>query len=170
MKDKTSIYLSGYDDNLLPFIRQAASHHMQDIDIIDKKEHADLAISIPQSFLTPVRIGKILDHIEKILFENNYHTDVSYKNYHLNMKDGVLDIDGKSYPLGLREVDLCASLLKSGDRGCSRDDLLHKVWGYRADLETHALETQIYRLRQKIEKTPDEPKIIITIDGGYKFT
>ena len=164
------IHLVNIADEALPFIRKAMANHIQDVEIIEKNGDYDLSVSLPHSIQKPMRIGTVFDRIEKVLFENNYNTDVVYKHYHLNMRDNSFKIDQISHALSVRETELCAHLLKAGEKGCSRESLLKNVWGYRSDLETHALETQIYRLRQKIEKTPDSPQIIVTIEGGYKFS
>lgn len=169
MSGIAKIKLEKCNNDALPFIKKASQYHIQGIEIIDEINDADITVSLPESMMKPVRVGTIIDYIEKILFDHNYNIDVLYKDYHLNIRDNDLKIGKKSYPLSARETDLCAYLLRAGDKGCHRETLLNHVWGYRADLETHALETQIYRLRQKIEKSPDNPKIIVTIDGGYKF-
>ena len=57
----------------------------------------------------------------------------------------------------------------AGEEGCTREVLLHKIWGYKSDLDTHTLETHIYRLRQKIEAEPDFPNHLLTIENGYKL-
>jgi hypothetical protein len=51
----------------------------------------------------------------------------------------------------------------------TRDDLLRDVWNYAADVDTHTIETHIYRLRQKIETDPEKPKILLTRKDGYQL-
>lgn len=62
------------------------------------------------------------------------------------------EADGEHIELTAREAELVTALLAAGEAGLAREDLLRDVWGYASDLETHTLETHIYRLRQKIEK------------------
>ena len=51
----------------------------------------------------------------------------------------------------------------------SREELLEQVWGYRKSSDTRLVNVHIQRLRSKVEKDPDDPKIIQTVRGiGYK--
>ena len=45
----------------------------------------------------------------------------------------------------------------------------NKVWGYSSDLETHTVETHIYRLRKKIKGKFDDENLIISDDAAYKM-
>ena len=47
--------------------------------------------------------------------------------------------------------------------------LQKKVWGHNSNLETHTVETHIYRLRKKIAKEFEDDKFIISSDNGYKI-
>jgi two-component system alkaline phosphatase synthesis response regulator PhoP len=52
----------------------------------------------------------------------------------------------------------------------SRNDLLHEVWGYEDGTFTRTVDVHIASLRQKLEKDPKKPELILTVPGmGYKF-
>ena len=63
-------------------------------------------------------------------------------------------------------------LAEHAERPVSRDELLHKVWGYGRDLdiETRTVDIHIAKLRRKIEPNPKEPVNLITVRGaGYRL-
>ncbi len=66
-----------------------------------------------------------------------------------------------------KEVAILSHLAELKGSTISKEDLLSCVWDYAQGVETHTLETHIYRLRQKIENDPSKPKIILTMDDGY---
>ncbi len=57
----------------------------------------------------------------------------------------------------------------SGDIVIGRDVMLDELWCYNAGVDTHTLETHIYRLRQKIERDPSDAKLLVTEQGGYRL-
>jgi DNA-binding response OmpR family regulator len=69
--------------------------------------------------------------------------------------------------LTIKEVALLRSLQRARNRVVDRQDLLNQVWGYHASVRTHTLETHIYRLRQKIERDPTQPRLLVTRRTGY---
>jgi len=71
--------------------------------------------------------------------------------------------------LTIKEVALLRSLHRARNRMVSRQELLDQVWGYHASVRTHTLETHVYRLRQKIEKDPAQPSLLITHRDGYSL-
>jgi DNA-binding response OmpR family regulator len=76
---------------------------------------------------------------------------------------------GKKVRLTEKETQILKHLYRAGSKTVSRDDLLVDVWGYRADIATHTLETHIYRLRQKLEAGGGEARLLVTEPGGYRL-
>jgi DNA-binding response OmpR family regulator len=76
---------------------------------------------------------------------------------------------GQAMRLTDKEKDILLLLGEAKGAVVSRETLLEKVWAYAPNLETHTLETHIYRLRQKIEKDPARPEILLTDGSGYKI-
>ncbi len=68
-----------------------------------------------------------------------------------------------------KESSLLKYLYRAGNRVVSRALLLNEVWGYNSSVNTHTLETHIYRLRQKIEQDPSNAELLVTETGGYRL-
>ncbi|MEV0097177.1 response regulator transcription factor [Streptomyces sp. NPDC050738] len=77
--------------------------------------------------------------------------------------------DGSELALTLREFDLLEYLLRHPGQACSRERLMHEVWGWEfGDLST--VTVHVRRLRGKIESDPGAPVLIQTVWGvGYRF-
>ncbi len=75
----------------------------------------------------------------------------------------------KKIRVTFKETALLKYLYRNANMVVGRDILLEEVWGYSADVTTHTLESHMYRLRQKIESDPFDPKILITEPGGYRL-
>lgn len=119
----------------------------------------------------PVRAADLIDAMRRA-----YHLSKEVPE-EIRIGDGTLDtvdclwIRMGELPVRLTEKEVSILLHLHGASGVSvtREDLLHRVWAYASDAETHTLETHIYRLRQKIEKDPAAPAILLTDDAGYKI-
>ena len=81
----------------------------------------------------------------------------------------LLDENKNQIRLTDMEVAILKNLYRSEKPVVSREKLLLEIWGYNAEANTHTIETHIYRLRQKIEQDPKEPKILITEKDGYRL-
>lgn len=67
------------------------------------------------------------------------------------------------------EFDLLLALAKRPNQVLSREELLEEVWGYRNAADTRLVNVHVQRLRAKVEKDPENPKIVITVRGiGYR--
>ena len=67
-----------------------------------------------------------------------------------------------------KEINTITYLSKS-DKPVSIDELQEKVWSYQSDMETHTVETHIYRLRKKILNTFNDKDFIISEKNGYQI-
>lgn len=117
-----------------------------------------------RSFKVPVRIGQLIDFMNKKVVVQGF----AFGPFSLDTRARLLKRENaEAITLTDREIDILCHLYEGGEAGVSREVLLQNVWGYREDLETHTLETHIYRLRQKIEDDPGNPKILLTTESGY---
>jgi two-component system OmpR family response regulator len=79
--------------------------------------------------------------------------------------------DGTTLPLSTGEYDLLIVLVERPQRVLSRDQLLDLARGRAANALDRSIDTQVSRLRKKLERDPADPKIIKTVwGGGYMFT
>jgi two-component system, OmpR family, response regulator len=82
----------------------------------------------------------------------------------------LLRDDGVTVPLSTGEYDLLITLVERPQRMLSREQLLDLARGRSAAAFDRSIDTQISRLRKKLERDPGEPKIIKTVwGGGYMF-
>jgi DNA-binding response OmpR family regulator len=92
---------------------------------------------------------------------------------------GDLDIDagsrevtkgGRELKLTAKEFDLLWFLASHPRRVFSRGQLMDRVWGYEAALDTGTVTVHVRRLREKIEDDPSHPRLVETVWGvGYRF-
>jgi DNA-binding response OmpR family regulator len=79
------------------------------------------------------------------------------------------DVEG-SVRMSHKEYAILQYLHSRKNEIVSRYDLLHQVWGYDETPTTRTVDNFIVRLRQKIERDPNDPQVIITVHGtGYKL-
>jgi DNA-binding CsgD family transcriptional regulator len=126
---------------------------------------------LPLSGTKPRRLGAVLRQIGQMLAQPVlYIGDIAIGSYVFKPQErSLMRPDGEEIALTDREVDILAYLVRSPGKPVSRDELLKNVWQYQEGIDTHTLETHIYRLRQKIEVSAEEPRILLTVGGGYSL-
>jgi DNA-binding response OmpR family regulator len=125
----------------------------------------------------PFSIRELLARIKAVLRRGEDRAQSKNKN-NLN-KIGKIEIDFSSYnafedglsvQMSHKEFEILNFLWNRKNSTVSRDDLLNSVWGYDESPTTRTVDNFILKLRQKIEKDPNHPKIILTVHGiGYKL-
>lgn len=125
------------------------------------------ALKIP----VPCRIGAVLKAVRAALAQARRGEGVAVGPYTLFPDEAVLVPGDGGAPVRLtdRERDTLAALARAPDRRLDRKALLESVWGYAQGVETHTVETHIYRLRQKIESDPANPSVLLTDGQGYRL-
>jgi len=79
--------------------------------------------------------------------------------------------DGKLVPLSAREFQLLRYFVENRGATLSRAEILKEVWGYSARTLTRTIDVHVSSLRQKLEKDPKQPELILTVAGiGYKLS
>ena len=116
----------------------------------------------------PLKISKIIETINinflKIKF--NQQSDIDLGNYKLNLNSRNIFDEDKELSLTEKEADIII-FLKNSKKPVSIDELQIHVWGHSSKLETHTVETHIYRLRKKINDTFDDNNFIKSSKSGY---
>ncbi len=77
---------------------------------------------------------------------------------------------GNRHRLLAKEVDLLRYLIRHAGRVVDRAEILREVWGYETYPTTRTVDTHVFKLRQKLEETADQPRHLVTVHGvGYKL-
>lgn len=121
----------------------------------------------------PFRLGVLVARLHAQLRSHEASTDAVFTigpfTFHPTAKMLVESGSRKKVRLTEKEVAILRFLYRAGDKPVSRETLLGEVWGYNAGVNTHTLETHVYRLRQKIERDPARAEILVTAPGGYRL-
>jgi len=88
----------------------------------------------------------------------------------LNAATREVHRDGELMKLTAKEFDLLWFLASNPNHVFSRDQLMDRVWGYAAALDTGTVTVHVRRLREKIERDPAQPEVLETVWGvGYRL-
>ena len=132
----------------------------------------DGSVEGAEPLLKPFRIGTLLTLLRNRLREAG-HDQQSYTigpySFRLAAKLLLDAATGRTVRLTEKEAAILDFLRRAGPTVISRDALLGEVWGYQAGVDTHTLETHIYRLRRKIEADPANARLLVTESGGYRL-
>ena len=116
----------------------------------------------------PIKISNLIDQLNARLIQQNYSTqsNINIKKYLLDTNSRILKKTDKELKLTEREIDTII-FLKNKNKPVKVNVLQKEVWKYGEDLETHTVETHIYRLRKKIKDTFDDDSFIQSKKDGY---
>jgi len=116
----------------------------------------------------PIKIRPIVEKINLNLLKQNFsvQSEIEIKGYNLNLNSRQISRNNKKLNLTERETDIIMFLFNS-KKPQSINILQKDVWGHNLNLDTHTVETHIYRLRKKMLESFEDENFIISSDAGY---
>ena len=116
----------------------------------------------------PLSFEKLLEKININLIKLRYslQSKIIIKDFQLDINSKHLSKFGITLKLTEKEIEIILYLNKK-KINCDIADLQKNIWGYSANIETHTVETHIYRLRKKIDKVFKDKKFIVSQKDGY---
>ena len=118
--------------------------------------------------LLPLSLTKLIEliNIQLIKLKFNNQSKINIKDYELNLNSKFISKSDLNLKLTEKEIAIILYLNESNNDH-QVDDLQKNIWGYSADMETHTVETHIYRLRKKIADKFNDENFILSGQNGY---
>jgi len=118
----------------------------------------------------PINIFKLIEkiNIEFIKLQFSNQSEVKLNDYTINLNSREMIAFDTKLKLTEKEINTIIYLSKSS-KPVDTDELQKKVWSYKTDIETHTVETHIYRLRKKILDVFNDSKFIMSKKNGYQI-
>jgi hypothetical protein len=116
----------------------------------------------------PISLNKLVEliNINLIKLRFNSQSKINIKNYELNLNSKFFIKDDINLKLTEKEIEIIL-YLNSKKTKHNVQDLQKNIWGYSSELETHTVETHIYRLRKKINDKFNDKNFIKSHVNGY---
>ena len=119
----------------------------------------------------PISILKLLEKINIEFLKRNFNkqSEIIIGSYKFNLNSREMFYESLKLKLTEKEINSIIYLFKS-NKAVKIQELQSKVWGYQSELETHTVETHIYRLRKKISKVFNDENFIVSNKNGYEIS
>jgi two-component system alkaline phosphatase synthesis response regulator PhoP len=136
---------------------------------------AGLKIGADDYVTKPFEMSELMARIEVLLRRTPAKVAGDHRLHHfgsiqVDLRGTTVTRDGKPIRLSAREFQLLQYFIEHPGITLSREELLKEVWGYNGATSTRTVDVHVAELRQKLEKTPKKPALILTVQGlGYKF-
>ena len=116
----------------------------------------------------PLSFKKLLEliNIKLIKLKFNQQSKITIQGYELNLNSKFFSKGNLKLKLTEKEIEI---ILYLNDKKIKHnvEDLQKNIWGYSANMETHTVETHIYRLRKKISDLFKDENFILSHKNGY---
>ena len=137
--------------------------------IVSDKKYLDIGNQLVLSN-TPINISKLIEkiNIEFLKLQFNSQSHIIINHYIIDLNSRNISKNNLKLKLTEKEIKIITYLSKS-QKPVSINELEKKVWSYQSEIETHTVETHIYRLRKKILNIFNDNNLIISKKNGYQI-
>ena len=117
----------------------------------------------------PIKFEKLIETINIKFLKNKFldQSHIKIGEYNLDLNSRKISFGNKSLNLTERETNLIIFI--KDKKNVTVKELQKKVWDYSSDLDTHTVETHIYRLRKKMKETFGNESFILNTSNGYSI-
>ena len=116
----------------------------------------------------PIKISNLIEKINiEFLKKFNKQSHIQVGNYFIDINSRILMKNNDKLDVTEKEINTIIYLKK--DKPITIKELQESVWSYQSKLETHTVETHIYRLRKKIKEKFNFKNFIIITKHGYQI-
>lgn len=147
------------------FLTNSSSHPANVI--IDSSDKVAYSIATK-----PLRFVHLSAHVKTVIsrFEQTEAASLPLAHFIFHPAFKTLtELDQSTIQLTDKESDILEFLLLSKDNTATRELMLEHVWGYSPEADTHTIDTHVYKLRQKMESDPNNPKLLVSFNGGFRL-
>ena len=118
----------------------------------------------------PINFVSLVDEISKRLLKQkyNYQSNIIINKYNLDLNSRTISREKVDLKLTEKEIEIIL-FLKDQKEPQNILKLQKEVWGYSDDIETHTVETHVYRLRKKLKDTFQDDNFLKSLKEGYKI-
>ncbi|RAU23743.1 DNA-binding response regulator [Paramagnetospirillum kuznetsovii] len=158
------------DDAFAPMCRTLRDHGSAAA-LLLLSASASLPVGCPADgvLAKPLRLSALAGRITELLSRRAEPEEMRIGPWLVDCGRRVLvATDGRKLRLTDKETAILVRLAQAAGQAVARETLLAEVWGYGAGMDTHTLETHIYRLRRKIEPK-GAPALLLSENGGYRL-
>ena len=117
---------------------------------------------------SPISFNKLVEliNVQLIKLRFNHKSKINIKNYELDLNSRLISKNKDNLKLTEKEIEIILYLVENKMKHTVMD-LQKNIWGYSSTMETHTVETHIYRLRKKISDKFKDENLILSHKNGY---
>ena len=119
----------------------------------------------------PIKFSKLVENLNIKFLKNKFvnQSKIEIKNYLIDLNSREISFNNTKLKLTEKEINTII-YLSNKKKPISVQELQTEVWSYQSGMETHTVETHIYRLRKKILKNFNDENLLLSKKNGYQIS